>query len=70
MDKLRIRCRSCNKELEGVAGKSVCCGCSNMTTISTLLSDNYQEKAAVLGYVPLRGDILQKSRDAVDKISN
>ena len=33
MDKLRIRCRSCNKELEGSAGKSVCCGCSNMTTI-------------------------------------
>ena len=33
MDKLRIRCRSCNKELEGVAGKSVCCGCSNMTTL-------------------------------------
>ena len=33
MDKLRIRCCSCNKELEGSAGKSVCCGCSNMTTI-------------------------------------
>ena len=38
------------------------------TTLSTLLSDNYQEKASVLGYVPLRGDILQKSRDAVDRI--
>ena len=37
-------------------------------TLSTLLSDNYQEKASVLGYVPLRGDILQKSRDAVDRI--
>ena len=33
MDKLRIKCRSCNKELEGSAGKSICCGCSNMTTI-------------------------------------
>jgi hypothetical protein len=33
MSKLRIRCCSCNKELEGSAGKSVCCGCSNMTTI-------------------------------------
>jgi len=40
------------------------------TTLSTLLSDNYQEKASVLGYVPLRGDILQKSRDAVERISN
>ena len=38
------------------------------TTLSTLLSDNYQEKASVLGYVPLRGDILQKSRSAVDLI--
>ena len=34
MDKLRVRCRSCGKELEGAAGKSVCCGCSNMTTIN------------------------------------
>jgi phosphate transport system substrate-binding protein len=38
------------------------------TTLSTLLSDEYQEKASVLGYVPLRGDILQKSRAAVDRI--
>ena len=37
-------------------------------TLSTLLSDNYQEKASVLGYVPLRGDILEKSRAAVDRI--
>ena len=40
------------------------------TTLSTLLSENYQEKASVLGYVPLRGDILQKSRDAVERIGN
>ena len=38
------------------------------TTLSTLLSDEYQERAFVLGYVPLRGDILQKSRDAVERI--
>ena len=38
------------------------------TTLSTLLSENYQEKASVLGYVPLRGDILEKSRAAVDRI--
>jgi len=38
------------------------------TTLSTLLSTEYQEKASVLGYVPLRGDILQKSRDAVERI--
>jgi len=33
MDKLRIKCLSCGKELEGAAGKPVCCGCSNMTTL-------------------------------------
>ena len=37
-------------------------------TLSKLLTDEYQEKASVLGYVPLRGDILQKSRDAVERI--
>ena len=38
-------------------------------TLSKLLSTEYQEKASVLGYVPLRGDILEKSRAAVDMIS-
>ena len=33
MENLRIRCRSCEKEIEGNAAKSVSCGCSNMTTI-------------------------------------
>ena len=49
MDKLRIRCRSCNKELEGVAGKSVCCGCSNMTTLKgDVISANDMSKVVVL----------------------
>jgi len=38
-------------------------------TFRTLLSTEYQEKASVLGYVPLRGDILEKSRAAVERIS-
>ena len=38
-------------------------------TFRTLLSTEYQEKASVLGYVPLRGDILEKSRAAVELIS-
>lgn len=33
MENLRIRCRFCNKELEGHPVKTVSCGCSNMTTI-------------------------------------
>ena len=37
-------------------------------TLSKLLTDEYQEKASVLGYVPLRGDILEKSRAAVERI--
>jgi len=37
-------------------------------TFRKLLSDEYQEKASVLGYVPLRGDILEKSRAAVERI--
>jgi len=39
-------------------------------TFRTLLSTEYQEKASVLGYVPLRGDILEKSRAAVERISD
>jgi phage FluMu protein Com len=33
MDNIRIRCKNCNKELEGLSGKSVSCGCPNMATI-------------------------------------
>ena len=39
------------------------------TTLSTLLSDDYQDKAPKLGFVPLKGEILEKARAAVDKIS-
>lgn len=33
MENLRIRCRMCNKELEGHPVKTISCGCPNMTTI-------------------------------------
>ena len=33
MDSLKIKCRSCGKELEGSSGRSYSCGCPNMTTI-------------------------------------
>ena len=33
MEPIRVRCRSCGKEVKSAAGKSVCCGCENMTTI-------------------------------------
>ena len=38
------------------------------TALSTLLSDEYQDKAPKLGFVPLKGEILEKSRSAVEKI--
>ena len=33
MENIRIRCRSCNKEVIGCAGKSVSCGCPNMASV-------------------------------------
>ena len=33
MEPLRVRYRPCGKEIKAAAGKSVCCGCENMTTI-------------------------------------
>jgi len=37
-------------------------------TFYKLLSDEYQDKAPALGFVPLKGEILKKSRAAVNKI--
>jgi len=33
MDNIKIRCRSCGKELEERQNKTVTCGCPNMATI-------------------------------------
>ena len=33
MQNIKIRCRSCGKEIEGHQNKTVTCGCPNMTTI-------------------------------------
>lgn len=29
-----VRCRECNRELSSHPGKTKCCGCSNMTTLT------------------------------------
>ncbi len=34
----------------------------------SLLSDKYQDKATNLGFVPLKGEILEKARSAIDRI--
>ena len=33
MENLRIRCKLCNREIEGHPTKTSACGCSNMATI-------------------------------------
>ena len=33
MDRIKVRCRSCGKEMEGHPSKTVSCGCPNMATI-------------------------------------
>ena len=33
MDNLKIRCKSCNREVEGHTSKTVSCGCPNMASI-------------------------------------
>jgi len=33
MENIKVRCRSCSRELEGHPSKTVSCGCPNMTTI-------------------------------------
>ena len=33
MENLKIRCRTCGRELEGHPTKTISCGCSNMATI-------------------------------------
>ena len=33
MENIRIRCKSCSKEIEGLPAKTISCGCPNMATI-------------------------------------
>ena len=33
MEKLRVQCGVCGKELQGNSGKTYSCGCSNMMTV-------------------------------------
>lgn len=33
MENIKIRCRSCGKEMEGHHSKTITCGCPNMATI-------------------------------------
>ena len=54
MENIRIRCRSCNKEVVGCAGKSVSCGCPNMASvIGDVVSAKDMEQIIMLNsYMP------------------
>ena len=34
MEPIRVRCRSCGKEVSAHTGKTASCGCTNMVTVS------------------------------------
>ena len=57
MEPIRVRCRSCGKEVKAAAGKSVCCGGENMTTI----------KGDVISAVDLGQVIMLKSYSTNEK---
>ena len=54
MENIRIRCRSCGKEVIGCAGKSVSCGCPNMASvIGDVVSAKDMEQVIMLNsYMP------------------
>ena len=57
MEPIKVRCKSCSKEIKAAAGKSVCCGCENMTTI----------KGDVISAVDLRQVIMLNSYSTNEK---
>lgn len=61
MENLRVRCKCCNKELEGISGKTVACGCSNMTSIRS----NSNVSALDLSKVVMLNSISNKTKSGV-----
>jgi len=60
MENLRIRCKSCNREIEGHPSKTVSCGCPNMATIR-----GDKISAVDLSYVVMLNSIHTKSKSGV-----
>ena len=61
MENLKVRCKSCNKELEGHSGKTVTCGCSNMTSIRS----NQNISALDLSKVVMLNSISNKAKSGI-----
>lgn len=60
MENIKVRCRSCGKELEGISGKTVSCGCPNMATIR-----NGVISAVDLSQVVMLNSMSNKSKSGV-----
>ena len=60
MENLKIRCRSCGKEIEGHPTKTVTCGCPNMATIRGGVIS-----AVDLGQVVMLNSYSNKSKSSV-----
>ena len=63
MENLRIRCKSCNKEIEGHPSKTVICGCPNMATIK----DNNKITSLDLSQIVMLTSINHKSNNTILK---
>mgnify|MGYP001193758099 FL=1 len=49
MDNIKVRCRSCGKEVEGAAGRAVSCGCPNrVTVVGDVVSATDMDKVVML----------------------
>ena len=49
MESIRVRCRSCGKEVSAQTGKTASCGCPNMVTVSgDTISANDMSKVIML----------------------
>ena len=57
MEKLRVQCRVCGKELQGNSGKTYSCGCPNMMTVrgDTVSAVNMSDVIMLNFYKPKRG---------------
>ena len=60
MESIRVRCRSCGKEVSAHTGKTASCGCPNMVTVSgDTISANDMSK--VIMFSPRREEQVRKT---------
>jgi len=60
MEPIRVRCRSCGKEVSAQSGKTASCGCPNMVTVSEdTISANDMSDVIMLS--PRREEQLRKT---------